>query len=67
MEKRKQSFKKYNITRIVETTSGNVKTFLATMKKTITKKDTLERTGLEFMRIIWPEIGPTSTPKSFEK
>ena len=67
MKKWEQSFKKDNITRNIETTSGKVKTFVATMEKTITQKNTLERMGLEFMRIIWPKIGPTSTPKGFKK
>ena len=58
---------KYDIPRYIDTISGNMKTFISFMKRTIAKKDTLFGPKFQLAFIIWTKMRPASTPKHFKE
>ena len=58
---------KHDIPRYIDTISGNMKTFVTFMKRAIANKNTLLRTKLKLVLIIWTKMRPASTPKYLEK
>ena len=58
---------KNDIPRYIDTISGNMKTFVAFVKRTIAKKDTLFGPKFQLMFIVWAKVRPASTPKHFKK
>jgi hypothetical protein len=65
-EVRKICFIKNNISRNIEMASGYIETFEALMYITIAKKNTLNRSVLKFVQVIWAQIWPASTLKHLE-
>jgi hypothetical protein len=57
---------KNNVTRNIDTASGNFETLNPLMTRTITNEETLSGMKSEFALVIWMKVRPTCTSKNTE-
>jgi hypothetical protein len=67
LAKGKTFFIKYDVSRNIETTGQNIKTFEILVHITITKEYTTDRSKLKFVSIIGTKIWPTCTHPNTQK
>jgi hypothetical protein len=65
--KRKNMLIKHDISRYIETISGNMKTMITFMKRTIAKKNTPFGPKFQFTFVVWAYMRPASTPKHLKE
>ena len=67
MSERKNGLIKNNVTGDVHSVCRNMEALVAFMDGAITEEDTLLRTELKLMMIIWTEMRPACTTEDFEE